>query len=87
MGLPNDAILEQIADTLDLVIYVTKEKGGRRRLDHIVEVVSPIRAADGRTINVKSNRLWEYDKYTDSWKWVAKEFKFRELFKEGGWSC
>lgn len=87
MGLPNDAILEQIADTLDLVIYVTKEKGGRRRLDHITEVVGPIRAADGRTIGVKGNRLWEYDRISDSWKWIAKDFRFRQVFEEGGWVC
>jgi pilus assembly protein CpaF len=87
MGLPNDAILEQIADTLDLVIYVTQEKGGRRRLDHITEVVGPIRAADGRAIEVKSNRLWEYNRYADSWEWVAKDFRFKQIFEEGGWLC
>lgn len=87
MGLPNDAILEQIADTLNLIIYATKANNGHRRLDHIIEIVGPIRAADGRTIGVKSNRLWEYDRHTDSWKWIAQEFKFRELFKEGGWPC
>lgn len=87
MGLPNDAILEQIADTIDLVIYVTKEKGGRRRLDHITEVVGPVRATDGRSISVESNRLWEYDRVSDSWKWVANNFKFKEVFKEGGWEC
>ena len=87
MGLPNDAILEQIADTIDLVIYVTKEKGGRRRLDHITEVAGPVRATDGRPISVESNRLWEYDRVSDSWKWVANNFKFKEVFKEGGWEC
>lgn len=87
MGLPNDAILEQIADTIDLVIYVTKEKGGRRRLDHITEVVGPVRATDGKSISVESNRLWEYDRVSDSWKWVANNFKFKEVFKEGGWEC
>jgi len=85
MGLPNDAIFNQIADTLDLVIYVTKEKGGRRRLDHITEVVGPIHSADGTTIGIKSNRLWEYDRVTDSWKWVAKNFRFKQVFEEGGW--
>ncbi len=87
MGLPNDAILEQIADTLDLVIYATKAKNGHRRLDHIIEVVGPIRAADGRTVGIQSNRLWEYNQKTGTWDWVAKDFRLRQLFEEGGWIC
>ncbi len=87
MGLPNDAILEQIADTLDMVVYVTKEKGGRRRLDHIVEIIGPVKAADGRTVAIKSNRLWQYNRRYDDWQWIAREFKFKETFEEGGWEC
>jgi len=87
MGLPNDAILVQIADTLDLVIYATKAKNGHRRLDHIIEVVGPIRAADGRTVGIQSNRLWEYNQKTETWDWVAKDFRLRQVFEEGGWIC
>ncbi len=87
MGLPNDAIFEQIADTLNLVIYVTKANNGHRRLDHIIEIVGPIRAADGRTVGIQSNRLWEYNQKTETWDWVAKDFKFKEIFEEGGWLC
>lgn len=87
MGLPNDAILEQIADTLDLVIYATKAKNGHRRLDHIIEVVGPIRTADGRTVGIQSNRLWEYNQKTETWDWVAKDFRLRQVFEEGGWIC
>lgn len=86
-GLLNDAILDQIADTIDLVIYVTKEKGGRRRLDHITEVAGTIKAGDGRTVEIKTNRLWNYDSKTGTWKWVAKDFRFKEQFEEGGWVC
>lgn len=87
MGLPNDAILEQIADTLHLVIYATKAKNGHRRLDHVVEVAGPIRNADGRTVGIQSNRLWEYNRKTETWDWIAKDFRFREVFEEGGWIC
>lgn len=86
VGLPNDAILEQIADIVDLVIYVVKEKGGRRRLDHITEVVGPSRAADGRTIEIKSRRLWEYDRHSNAWAWVAKEWRLEKELSEGGWT-
>jgi pilus assembly protein CpaF len=84
MGLPNDAILEQIADIVDLVIYVVKEKGGRRRLDHISEVIGPARAADGRTIEIQSRRLWEYK--NDTWVWAANEWRLEEELAEGGWT-
>ncbi len=87
MGLPNDAILEQIADTLNLVIYATKAKNGHRRLDHVIEVVGPIRATDGRTVGIQSNRLWEYNQKTGTWDWIAKDFRLRQLFEEGGWIC
>ncbi len=82
MGLSNDAILEQIADIVDLVIYVV-QKDDHRRLDHIAEVVGPVRAADGRTIEIESRRLWEYR--DNAWEWCANEWRLENKLREGGW--
>lgn len=85
-GLPLDAIKNQIADILDLVIHINKEAGGRRKLDHIVEVTG-VNKVNGIVEDVVSQRLWQYDRSTDSWKWVAKDFRYRTLFEEAGWKC
>ena len=84
-GLNNDAILDQIVDTINIVIFVEKKENGIRRLDHIVEVTGPIKADDGRTIGVASNRLFEFNKDTEEWEWVAKNFRLAEKFKLAGW--
>lgn len=85
-GLPNDAIFDQIVDTINIVLFVEKESSGIRRLDHIVEVTGAIKAGDGRTVGIASNRLFEFDKETDNWEWVAKNFKLKKLFESAGWA-
>ncbi len=87
IGISNDGILDQIVDTLDIILYVTKEKRGRRRLDHIAEIIGSEKSEDGRTIGIVSQRLWQYDKNTDSWYWAAKDFARKPLFEEEGWRC
>lgn len=87
MGLPNDVIYDQIADILHIVVYITKGENGHRRLDHIVETVGSAKTSDGTTVGVKSQRLWEYNKETHTWDWVAKEFSRQALFEEEGWVC
>jgi len=84
-GLNNDAILDMIIDTIHLVIFVERKENGVRRLDHIVEVTGPIKADDGRTIGIASNRLFEFSEHTGDWEWVAKEFKLAEKFRSAGW--
>lgn len=84
--LTNDVILDKIANPLDIVIHVTNDRG-HRRIDHIVEVAGTIKGADGRTISIKTNRLWEYNTETKTWDWVAKDFHRRELYEEVGWYC
>lgn len=85
-GLSNDAIYDQIIDTINLVLFIKKEEGGLRRLDHIVEVTGPIKAGDGRTIAIDSNRLFQYNKETKTWDWVAENFKLKERFLRAGWN-
>lgn len=88
MGLPHDAILDQIKDAVDIIIFVTQDRTGRRRLDHVAEVGNAIKAADGRTIDVEVNILWQYDENTATWDWVADKFKREEEFRiKGGWQC
>lgn len=85
MGLPHDAILTKIANVVDLVVFVTQDRGGRRRLDHIIEVVGPAKAPDGRTVGIETHRLWEYDRNTDNWLWKAKKWRLQPILAEGGW--
>ncbi len=84
--LGNDTILDKIANPLDLVIFVTNDRG-YRRLDHIVEIAGTIKNADGRTTAIATNRLWEYNPKTGTWDWVAKKFHREKLFREAGYIC
>jgi len=88
-GMNDDAILDQIADIVDIVVYAVKDRkeNGRRRIDHIVEVEGVQRAADGRVISIKTNELFRYDRETKQWYWVAKKFLRKERFEEVGFVC
>ena len=72
-GMNDDAILDQIADIIDIVVYAVKDRkeNGRRRIDHIVEVEGVQRAADGRVISIKTNELFSLIE-TKQWYWVAE---------------
>lgn len=84
--LGNDTILDKIANPLDMVIFVTNDRG-YRRLDHIVEITGTNKNADGRTSAIETNRLWDYNPKTGRWEWVAKGFRREKLFKEAGYFC
>lgn len=85
MDIPNDGIVEQIADATDIYIHVLKDKNGRRRMDHICEVVG-VKREDG-VLNVELNTLWQYNRRNDSFDWVAEKFIRRDSFmEEGGWN-
>ena len=83
MGLPYEAIVEQIT-YLDLIIQVVREKGGARRIDHICEITGIKRNEEG-VQEIVLNTLWQYDK-AYGFKWVAREFaRERKFFEDGGW--
>lgn len=88
IDLPYDAILDQIADAVDIIIHVQQDKTGRRRLDHIIEIAGTKKSAEGRTIDVEFNVLWQYNDRASNWEWVAEKFfRSEKLFREGGWCC
>lgn len=76
MGLPYEAIIGQIAGSVELVAQICKDRTGRRRLDHIAEVLGTT-IENGRLI-VATQRLFEYSHEKDTWIKTAKEFKHRE---------
>lgn len=85
MDLPRDSIVEQIASAVDFFIHITKERGGRRRLDHICEVQGTKRNEEGLLL-VALNLLWQYNPKKDDFEYAAKHFKRSEIFIEGDWS-
>lgn len=86
MNLPRDAILDQIAGAVDLIVHIVREKSGRRRVDSVVEVAGPVKGPDGVTREVGLNELWRFIPEKNGCIWVAKEFIRREAFAErGGW--
>lgn len=87
LDLPYEAIIEQIADAVDIFIHVLKDRSGRRRLDHIVEVTGVERTPEG-VLNVGLNPLWQYDRSAERLVWVASKFTRERIFREeGGWTC
>lgn len=85
MDLPRDAILDMIAEAVDLIVFITRERSGRRRLDHIVEVAGPKKRSDGMTVDIELNELWQYDSESDTFRWVAKTFQREDTFRFYGW--
>ncbi len=85
MGLPFEAIVEQVT-VVDLIVQVIKERrSGHRRIDHIVEVVGVKRNPEG-VLEVALQPLWQYNKTTGSFDWIAREFTRKAIFiEEGGW--
>lgn len=84
MDIPYDGIVEQVADAVDIFIHVLKDRTGRRRMDHICEVVGTERIEG--VLNVKLNTLWQYSPGKDAFEWVVEGFNRRDaLIDEGGW--
>ncbi len=85
MGLATESIIEQIATAVDLFIHVTKDRNGRRRLDHICEVLGSRRSEDGM-LNVDLNPVWQYNPGNNAFEYIAGNFTRRDKFiEEGGW--
>ncbi|OPX89552.1 MAG: putative conjugal transfer protein [Pelotomaculum sp. PtaB.Bin104] len=85
MDLPYEAIIELIAGALDIFVHVTKDRSGRRRLDHICEVFGVKRNKEGM-LTVDLNPIWQYNPKKNTFDFVAETFKRKEQFiEEGGW--
>lgn len=86
LDLPYESIIDQIADAVDLIVHVVKDRTGRRRLDHVAETAGTRKSADGRSLDVELNLLWRYSPERDAFEWVAGRFLREEaLRREGGW--
>jgi len=84
MGLPYDAIVEQIT-YLDIIIQVVREKGGARRVDHICEI-NGVQRNSQDILEVNLNTLWAYNPERKAFDWVANEFaRGNKLVEYGGW--
>lgn len=79
-GLPHDAILDQLIRAVHLIVYVQRDETGRRRIDHVIEVIAPIKGSDGRTLDAQTNVLWQYSCEKNDWEWVADTFYFEKAF-------
>lgn len=89
MGLEPDAIYDQIAEAVDIIIHISRNKQtGRRVIMHVCEVEGPEKGPDGKTRGVRLNKIWEYDPARQTWVWAAKRFlRERKLIEDGGWKC
>jgi pilus assembly protein CpaF len=75
---PYEAILETLADALDLVIHLAQLRGGRRVVDHVCEVGGLERTPEGLRVGLRV--LWRYDRKADCWERVgAPSRKLAEL--------
>lgn len=81
---PNEVALDLIHSAVSLIVFAIRDKTGRRRIDHIVEIGDKIVSSDGRTQDIELNLLWQYQ--DGDWKWVARQFIREESFvTKGGW--
>jgi pilus assembly protein CpaF len=53
IGLPLDAVREQLASAVDLVVHVVRASGGTRRVDAVAEVAPPDATGPGRGTRVR----------------------------------
>lgn len=84
-GATKDVLLDKVANRIELVLFVTKDKK-RRRLDHIVEVLGVKKDSNGKVVGIETNLLYEYNASIDDWEWVAKDFKLKERLVEQNWT-
>ncbi|WP_051688284.1 CpaF family protein [Desulfofalx alkaliphila] len=83
--IPNEAIYN-LLKTIDFIVQVVRERNGRRRLEHIVEVNGVTKDEKTGNTTLKLNTIIEYSKEKDDFVWVAKGFKRKQiLIEDGGW--
>ncbi|GBF33969.1 type II/IV secretion system ATP hydrolase [Desulfocucumis palustris] len=63
--LPYETIIRMLADSIDIVVHQQQQRDGRRRIDHIAEVVGYEKVAG--KYKVKLNNIFEYSKEKDTW--------------------
>lgn len=80
--IPHEAIFN-LLKTIDIIVQVVRDRGGRRRLDHICEV-NGVKKDENGALALNINTLIQYDSKDDEFKWVAKEFNREEIFIEDG---
>jgi pilus assembly protein CpaF len=82
MGLEQAAIYEMIAGAVDIIVHVGRDRTGQRRILEIAEI------AGTDEHGVKLNTLWKYDRESEGWKLIAREFlRKKKLIEDGGWKC
>jgi len=87
LDIPHEAIVGLVSDATDIFIHSTRDKTGRRRIDHVCEVVGAKKNEEG-ILNIELNTLWQYNEKKDTFDYVAKYFKRQETFIEkGGWAA
>lgn len=72
MGLPYEAILGMIADSVDLVVQLIKDRTGRRRVDHICEVTGLEKRDTGLAVGIKKIYAWNPEK--GDWERTKEKF-------------
>ncbi|WP_049757112.1 CpaF family protein [Ammonifex degensii] len=87
IDMPYSVAVDLVANGIDLIVHIVREKTGRRRIDHVVEVVGPVRGPDGASYDVELNPLWKYVQ-GKGFVWVAEEMRadhLERLRDKGGW--
>ena len=69
-GLRDEAILGMIADALDIVVQLKKERDGRRVVDHVVQVTGNL-AYENEKLVVEVRDLVRYDPKSRRWEIVG----------------
>ncbi|MGE5405589.1 MAG: CpaF family protein [Candidatus Saccharibacteria bacterium] len=82
MGLPHEAIIGKIASAIEIVVQVCRDKDGRRRIEHIIEVTGT-KLEDNRYL-VETQILYDYNPDEGTWEKVAKHFKHQEILRWRG---
>lgn len=80
MGLPHEAILRMIADSVDMVVHLVKDRMGRRRVDHICEVSGLEKTSAGLAVGTRTIYRWE----KGGWRRTPEPFAKREKLLDFG---
>jgi len=77
---PREAVVSMIASAVDLVLHLTRDRSGRRRVDHIVETVGIEVRKTGPVVATRP--IYVYDEEKDDW--VRTEHIFTRQHKLEG---
>jgi pilus assembly protein CpaF len=82
MGLPHEAILRMIADSVDLVVHLVKDRSGRRRVDHVCEVAGLADSAAGPVVATRT--LYRFSPEKKTWLRTPEPFTKKEKLLDSG---